>query len=134
MLASAGIVLVTSFLFCELHLIGMVLLNLRRFASLTARLPALRPHLFKAALFSGSGFGCWLVDRLACDLVGQVPQLHAWWHLLVSLALHEALVCSTALALLAMESDPRAALMQPQMFAIVTRYGLGFVEPHKRSY
>jgi hypothetical protein len=47
------------------------------------------------------GFGCWLVDRLACDLVGQIPQLHAWWHVFVSLGLHQAYVCSVALHLLA---------------------------------
>jgi hypothetical protein len=46
------------------------------------------------AAHSVLGFICWLVDRLACDLLSPHLQLHAWWHVFIALAAQQAFVLS----------------------------------------
>ena len=105
--AAAGVCFVTAFLFCEVHLIAMVLVLLRRLRGLAAADKRVRPHILRAAVLGAAGFGCWLVDRVGCGAVLAAtrrwglpnPQLHAWWHLLTGAALHEAFYVSAVGAL-----------------------------------
>jgi dihydroceramidase len=105
---AALILSVGQFLFCELHLVGIILLVLAKFQRLTRAPPRrrgkesnndddrnergddpsapVRPLVGAAAAWTVAGFACWLLDRLACDAVG-AAQLHAWWHLCTALAL-----------------------------------------------
>ena len=105
--AAAGICLVTAFLFCEVHLIVMVLVLLRRLRAVAAADERVRPHIVRAAVLGSAGFGCWLVDRVGCGALLAVtrrwgvpnPQLHAFWHLLTGAALHEAFFVNAVSAL-----------------------------------
>lgn len=97
--AAAGILLVSAFLFTELHLIGTAALTGSRLAHLAQRLPAgaarsvVGARVRLAALAGALGAACWLADRLFCEAVGPA-QLHAWWHLLGAVCLHEAAACA----------------------------------------
>ena len=55
---------------------------------------------------------------------GQLPQLHAWWHMLVALALHEAFVVGAVIAIL--ERDGHAPTIR-------IRCGLGFIVPSRKE-
>jgi dihydroceramidase len=98
--ASVGIFTITAFLFCELHLIGIVLLTLIKvrnrvqMADLATKGAAgLHGAVRLAACSALAGFACWLVDRLFCAHLLSLafnPQLHAIWHLACGVALYEA--------------------------------------------
>lgn len=94
---AALILMVTSFNFCELHLVSVILLSIAKFASMSRQHPELQHYVAKAAAATLAGFGCWLADRLMCTAVSTweasvlgVPvsaELHALWHLFTALAL-----------------------------------------------
>jgi hypothetical protein len=98
--ASLGI-FVTAFLFCELHLIGIVLLTLVKVRSrvrtadlATKGTAGLNGAVHIAAGSALAGFVCWLVDRLFCARLLALafnPQLHAVWHLACGVALYRPL-------------------------------------------
>lgn len=93
-LVAAGIFTVTVFLFCELHLIAIILATLWKVkgwveaAELAAHGRAGLNRAVKLAAGSAVlGFACWLVDRLLCVHVLRLafnPQLHAWWCVFLS--------------------------------------------------
>jgi hypothetical protein len=101
-LTSVGILTVSAFLFTELHLITVAFLNVAQLARL--RLPGGKAgprEAYTARLRVAGGAAilgalCWLIDRTACSAIPPHlnPQLHAWWHALGALSLHEALVCA----------------------------------------
>lgn len=108
--SALGIFTVTMFLFCEIHLISMVIITLRKVNKevtevdcMTNAAAGLSHHLKRSGLFTLTGAICWLVDRLACYLVSQTlpfnPQLHAFWHFWCALAIHEAFALTSALYL-----------------------------------
>ena len=130
--ATAAIFSISSFLFCELHLISMVVALLRQVGRITHDHRGLRPRALAAALMGLLGFACWLVDRLACGALEAMhghtglgnPQLHAWWHVLTALALHEAFYVAAVAAL------HRAHSQQPFGLPPATRFaGLVAVMP-----
>jgi hypothetical protein len=98
--ASLGIFTITAFLFCELHLIVIVLLTLVKVRSrvhtadlATNGTAGLNGAVRLAAGSALAGFACWLVDRLFCAHLLALafnPQLHAVWHLACGVALYEA--------------------------------------------
>lgn len=95
--SGAGILLVSAILFTELHLVSMALANGARFMTLV--LPGrgavvdrvVQSRVRVGALAVVLAALCWLVDRVACSAVSGPfnPQLHAWWHALGALGLHE---------------------------------------------
>ena len=52
----------------------------------------------RALVVTVVGGACWLADRIMCQQV-QAVQLHAWWHVLTAIALHEAFSIAAALHL-----------------------------------
>lgn len=92
---SLGIVFVSQFLFCEIHLVVSILLCLLKFHRVSCNgNQSISTNVRKAAIWTICGFGCWLLDRLGCDLIVQYawpvnPQFHAWWHIFTSIALWE---------------------------------------------
>ena len=83
----AGLILaVRQFLFCELHLMGIILFVLTKFGRLSRKQPAVVPLVRTTALFTFVGFSAWLLDRLYCDSL-QHLNLHAFWHFFTALAL-----------------------------------------------
>lgn len=104
-LAAAGVLLVSAFLFTELHLIVTAVCLTVRLSRQTLPLSAASPHLGgeyaartrAAAGAAALGALAWLVDRSLCSVVSAWrvnPQLHAWWHVLGAVALHEACACA----------------------------------------
>eukprot|EP00041_Stephanoeca_diplocostata_P029377 m.865494 g.865494 ORF g.865494 m.865494 type:complete len:283 (+) comp23550_c0_seq11:185-1033(+) len=100
-----GITLVSAFLFCELHLIAILIVTFRRILHAAQSLPPIRRYVRRTGLLTVLGFGCWLVDRIGCSSLLHFctvwglpnPQLHAWWHFWTALALNEAFfVCECA--------------------------------------
>jgi dihydroceramidase len=94
-LSACGIVLVTGFLFCEVHLIGMALLTGYSLSTghRTYITPALKRRVSRLAASILAGGVCWLLDRVACDMLRSLPvnpQLHAAWHLFTGYGLYEA--------------------------------------------
>jgi dihydroceramidase len=106
--ASLGVFCVTAFLFAEVHLIGMATACAVKLWRQSQRLPAMRAPLARGLFLTIAGAACWVVDRLGCDtvvaaaspLIGN-PQLHAWWHVLIGLAIHQAFVLAAAIHLVA---------------------------------
>lgn len=106
MLATLGIFTVTSFLFCELHMISIVLVTLFRVKGWVYRTEIVSAgeagvkRAARVAILSATiGFICWIIDRVLCTQVLRLmfnPQLHAWWHILCGVALHEAFVLTVA--------------------------------------
>ena len=83
----AGLILaIRQFLFCELHLVGIILLVLAKFGRLSCKQPAVVPLVRTSALLTVAGFSAWLLDRLFCDSL-QNLNLHAFWHFFTALAL-----------------------------------------------
>mmetsp|Transcript_20823 Transcript_20823/g.38753 ORF Transcript_20823/g.38753 Transcript_20823/m.38753 type:complete len:284 (+) Transcript_20823:1-852(+) len=103
----AGAFTITFFLFCELHLIGSVLVTLvkvRQWSQLADKVTdgkaGLNGAVRTCAVSVAMGAICWLIDRLACKQVSQLafnPQLHAWWHILCGISLYEGFVLAAAL-------------------------------------
>ena len=94
--AAAGVLLVSAFLFTELHLISVAALTGAELASAARRLPGVAARVRVATAAAVAGAACWLADRLLCDALSSPlllfnPQLHAWWHVLGAVCLHEAL-------------------------------------------
>jgi hypothetical protein len=116
--ASLGILTISAFLFCELHLIGIVLLTLVKVRSrvrtadlATKGTAGLNGAVRLAAGSALAGFACWLVDRLFCAHLLALafnPQLHAVWHLACGVALYEAFGKSTSPCRDSSHSRPRA--------------------------
>lgn len=50
-------------------------------------------------MYSVLAFACWLIDRLLCHSISQIWQLHAWWHILMAMALHQSFVCTETIHL-----------------------------------
>jgi dihydroceramidase len=99
-LAAVGIMTITAFLFCELHLITAVVLafvKLRR--DVAEDLDPItqivaKGEMRRAFWWVVAGALCWLVDRTCCSLLRALPvnpQLHAWWHLCTAMSLHVAM-------------------------------------------
>ena len=85
---TAGILgLSGTFLFCELHLVSVILFALAKFRRLSGAHPrTVRPLVSASAAWTGGGFASWLSDRLACDVTAHL-HLHAAWHLCTAVAL-----------------------------------------------
>ena len=99
-LAFLGVTRVHSFLFTEVHLVlcavllGMALVRLAgraqaRGGSSAKGVAQLQGRLLVAASSAAIGALCWLLDRLLCPQL-QGAQLHAWWHVLTAVTLHES--------------------------------------------
>lgn len=96
LVAAAGVVGVSFFLFAELHLVGVSIAATRASNAAAPAHPAanaaFHAHLRVAVISILCGGAAWLVDRLACSTVLAMPihlQLHAWWHVACAVALHE---------------------------------------------
>ena len=94
LIAFTGVVCVSSFLFAELHLVGVSIAATRasNAAAPTVANAAFRTHLRVAVIAILCGGVAWLIDRLACSTVLAMPvhlQLHAWWHVACAVALYE---------------------------------------------
>uniref|UniRef100_A0A7S2SET6 Alkaline phytoceramidase n=1 Tax=Mucochytrium quahogii TaxID=96639 RepID=A0A7S2SET6_9STRA len=106
-LVCLGIFTISAFLFCEIHLIGIIILTLWKVnnwvhtAQLALHGAAGLARAVKVAAGSALiGFICWLIDRIACaQILGLAfnPQLHAWWHIFGGVALYEAFVLAASL-------------------------------------
>lgn len=99
----ASLCIVAIQLFTEFHLFSIVIGVIYRYEpeiKLLHPSTNARTHLVRSAAVAAAGFGCWIVDRAACDfLYGSLPfnpQLHAWWHILTGYALHEASLVAAA--------------------------------------
>lgn len=68
-----------------------------------------------------AGFACWLVDRLACDLISPHLQLHAMWHIFIAAAAQYALV----LSILTHELEKKGRI------SIGSWYGLSYLKSSK---
>eukprot|EP01006_Ploeotia_vitrea_P055560 TRINITY_DN68010_c4_g1_i1.p1 TRINITY_DN68010_c4_g1~~TRINITY_DN68010_c4_g1_i1.p1 ORF type:complete len:247 (-),score=8.09 TRINITY_DN68010_c4_g1_i1:118-858(-) len=94
------IVVLSAWLFCELHLGGLAVAVAIRFNNATNG-STLRHHVWRVALLAVFGFACWVVDRTACTFMYERlpfnPQLHAWWHVVMAVVLWEAFIVSAAL-------------------------------------
>jgi len=94
--STLGIVYISQFLFCEIHLVASILLCLVKFKRIANSDKDISSHVSNAAMWTLLGFGCWLVDRLGCEFIVSNfpfnPQLHGWWHLFTSLALWDGFV------------------------------------------
>jgi hypothetical protein len=102
--AAAGVLRIHAFLFTELHLVGSAVgvafvlsrlaraLRARRGAAAAAAAAAVQQRLRVLSAAAALGAAAWLIDRTACPWLPAAlnPQLHAWWHVLGALALHEA--------------------------------------------
>ncbi len=74
------------------------------------------------------GFSCWLIDRLACHHISQVWQLHAWWHILMACACHQAVICVVAVQLYQQEERGRGQKRAVSSYVhLYERAGLTFV-------
>jgi dihydroceramidase len=143
--ALVGILFVTAFLFTELHLIIVALLLLRRTASWKLQLPTSskedRPHLqlnkvrltlaalhaerFRVALVSiVAGAASWVIDRTLCSAITHYlflnPELHAWWHIMGALALHEVAACAAIAHLLEMRREGENLRVETTLFGLVS--------------
>ena len=108
LMSAAGIVFITAFLFCEVHLIGMAILSGRQIYLQTKENEELEFHfrVRRAILLTAIGGVCWLADRLCCDQLQAInipifghPQLHASWHVFTGIALWEMFCITAALHL-----------------------------------
>ena len=91
-----ALVCITFFLVCEVHLIGMAIALMYRTAFL--RDAELRRRArFAWLVFLVAGLA-WLLDRMACAIV-QPLHLHAAWHLLTAVGLHEIYMVAAAIEL-----------------------------------
>ena len=114
---TVGVLLVSAFLFSEVHLIGSALISAWRLSlfqlpnAYTSRSYSLM--LRSASVCGAAGAVCWLLDRAACSSMSSLPvnpQLHAWWHALGALCLHEAFACA-AYGHLVLNGKPPAPLV-----------------------
>ncbi len=149
MLASALIFSVPA-VFCELHLAAVIvsfIASCRQIVTPNAaqQIPRellLARHLVIASFLGLLGFAAWAVDFFLCASVVRAlpvnPQLHAWWHVLTALALHEALFVCTCVRIL-LGGSPRLNDI-PQMVGTAsevasvqttTLLGLGFIRSVK---
>ena len=119
--AAAGILLVSAFLFTELHLI-LTAVALTRQLQLLAQPVSARPgaagaafsaRLQAAALAGLVGATCWLLDKVACSALTAAgnPQLHAWWHVLGAVCLHEAFNAAAIAHVVLRRSEPCPGLV-----------------------
>ena len=74
--ATAGVLLVSAFLFTELHLITVATLTGVELASVARRAPAAAARVRVATGAALVGAACWLADRLLCDFLSS-PALPA---------------------------------------------------------
>jgi len=140
--AALGIFTIAAFLFCELHLIAIVIATLFKVKSWVNRAEVvskgrdgLHRTLRIAAISAIVGAICWLVDRLACSVVSKLfvnPQLHAWWHIFSAIALHEGFVLAAALFQIkdAIETGLEIDLEQP----LIKSGFLGLSDPLSSDY
>jgi dihydroceramidase len=88
-----GILFITSFLFCELHLITIVIFTIVRFTKLSTSNPTLAAYVRQCSILTLLGAISWLVDRTACEYtrINDISlQLHSFWHVFTALALDKA--------------------------------------------
>ncbi len=116
-LAAAGVLFVSAFLFAELHLVTVALATGAQLAGAARRLPSVEARARLAGAAAVVGAACWLADRLLCDALSTAlplnPQLHAWWHVLGAVCLHEALACLGAAHVLASGGRPPLWALAP---------------------
>ena len=83
---------------------------------------------------------CWLCDQKFCEQLNQNenmnPQLHAWWHLLMTVNFHMSVVCVEAMRLLSIqyEQQPTQNFKPENHLRIVFHYGLPFVDYSKQKH
>ena len=115
--AAAGVLFVSAFLFTEVHLIAVAVATGAQLAGLAQRLPSVAARVRAAAGAGLAGAACWLADRLLCSFLSDSlplnPQLHAWWHVLGAVCLHEALACLGAAHAIAGGAKPQPWMLTP---------------------
>ena len=115
--AAAGVLFVSAFLFTEVHLISVAVATGAQLAGLAQRLPSVSARVRAAAGAGLAGAACWLADRLLCSFLSDAlpinPQLHAWWHVLGAVCLHEALACLGAAHAIASGAKPQPWMLAP---------------------
>jgi len=77
-------------LFCEVHLVLSVVYCIRKFYLLSTRIGHVQKPIKMAGVWAAVGATFWLLDKLACDHLQQLPlnpQLHGWWHFCTATAL-----------------------------------------------
>jgi len=92
-LVALGILFIKSFLFCELHLITIVLFTIYRFRKLSISNTVLASYVSQCSVLTVLGAASWLIDRTACEYTrfnGVSLHLHSFWHVFTALALGEA--------------------------------------------
>ena len=91
-LASIGIVFITSYLFCEIHLITMIILTIVHYSKSCKGNREASTYISKSALYAVIGAICWLVDRVMCGFINSLlpfnPQLHSFWHIFTAIAIY----------------------------------------------
>jgi len=90
--ATLGVLFFHLLLFCELHIVLVSAVTIRHYYTRTAALPAVRRPFVRGFLLSLAGEACWVLDHVACGVVGWRWQLHGWWHVLIGAAIHQMFV------------------------------------------
>ena len=91
--AACGILFIKSFLFCEVHLITIVLFTILRFRKLSVSNSLLASYVSQCSILTVLGAVSWLIDRTACEYTKFNHfslQLHSFWHIFTALALGKA--------------------------------------------
>jgi len=69
--------------------------------------------------FFAGAFTCWLLDRFSCERItsifGYYPQLHAWWHVLISFTFWCAVITGI---ILRCEADGLKVRLKPSRFMV----------------
>ena len=92
---ASGILFIKSFLFCEVHLITIVLFTIYRFRKLSVSNALLASHVGQCSMLTLLGALSWIIDRTACEYTrfnNFSLQLHSFWHIFTALALGKAFV------------------------------------------
>eukprot|EP00924_Labyrinthula_sp_SR-Ha-C_P004423 snap_masked-scaffold_89-processed-gene-0.19-mRNA-1 protein AED:1.00 eAED:1.00 QI:0/-1/0/0/-1/1/1/0/252 len=93
-LCTLGILFLTFFLFCEVHLVSLSILAIKRVHDLKHLVPESGRTVRIMNMALAVAAACWVVDRVLCNAVIRNFQLHAWWHLLCALGIHQATMLS----------------------------------------
>ena len=91
-LATVGVLFFHLLLFCELHIVFVSFITIHHYYGRMAAHPYIRRPFVRGFLLSLAGEACWVLDHVACGVLGWRWQLHAWWHVLIGACIHQMFV------------------------------------------